>query len=320
MMSTRYPIRRLGLLAAAMLAAAMPTVHASELEDRVTRIESLMQSQGLIDMLTQLQQLQSEVQELRGQVETQGNQLQQMQEQQRSLYLDIDRRLQGGGAGQTAVPGASMATPPVVITSGAAAPAVPASPTGDGTASAVGTSVPTTVAPAPVAPTYSAPGLPPGAATPSTVIAPTAQTDAPAPAAAITQAAVASPEEQAAYEQALNVLREGRYADAAKAYQQFLATYPNGRYVDNAQYWLAETQYVTRQFPQALEEFGKVVNNYPSSTKVPDAQLKMGYIHYEQGNWVAAREQLQSVVQRFPDSTAARLANERLQRMSREGR
>jgi TolA-binding protein len=52
---------------------------------------------------------------------------------------------------------------------------------------------------------------------------------------------------------------------------------------------------------------------------VPDAQLKMGYIHYEQGNWVAAREQLQSLVQRFPDSTAARLANERLQRMSREG-
>ncbi len=304
MMPIRYPTQRLGLLAAATLTAAMSTVHASELEDRVTRIESLMQSQGLMDMLTQLQQLQSEVQELRGQVETQGNQLQQMQEQQRSLYLDIDRRLQGGVAGQAASPSAaSMATPPVVITPGAAA----AAPAGEVTA-------------APVVPPYSGQGLPPGAATPSTVIAPTAQTDAPAPPVVTTQAAVATPEEQAAYEQALNILREGRYADAAKAYQQFLATYPNGRYVDNAQYWLAETHYVTRQFPQALEEFGKVVNNTPSSTKVPDALLKMGYIHYELGNWVAARDQLQSLLQRFPDSTAARLANERLQRMSREGR
>lgn len=277
-MSIRNPVRLGMLLAAVVYSTAASAAREGSLEYRVERIETLMQSQGLIDMLTQLQQLQREVQQLRGEVEVQGNQLQQLQRQQRDIYLDIERRLQ--------LPG--LATQPGVTSEGG--PGMPPPPV---------------VSPQPLRGTDAA------------MSGESAPASAPV---AVQQAAVASPEEQAAYEQALNILREGRYADAAQAYRQFLSTHPNGRYADNAQYWLAETQYVTRQFPQALEEFGKVVNNYPNSTKLPDAQLKMGYIHYEQGNWVAAREQLQSLVQRFPDSTAARLANERLQRMSHEGR
>ncbi len=277
-MNARSPIR-IGMLLAVTVYSATATARES-LDDRVTRIETLMQSQGLIDMLTQLQQLQREVQLLRGDVEMQGHQLQEMQQQQRDLYLDIDRRLQQGGQ-----------------QAGAVTPTVPTVPVVD---APLNTTLPVT--PPPVTPgadatlADSAPVLPQ------------------------TQAGVATPDEQAAYEQALNILREGRYADAAQAYQQFLVSYPNGRYADNAQYWLAETQYVTRQFQSGLDEFGKVVSLYPNSLKVPDAQLKMGYIYYEMGDWKAARQQLEALVQAYPDSTAARLANERLQRMSREGR
>lgn len=308
-MSARNPVRTaVALAVAASLVAAAGVGRASELEDRVTRIETLMQSQGLIDMLTQLQQLQREVQQLRGEVEMQGEQLRRMQEQQRTLYLDMERRLQQGGAaavppGAAVVPGAAPVTP--------VAPGVPGAPanmTIDG--------APTATPPGAAAPASAVPVPTPAA---PSAVAPAATATPPAP-AATPQAGVATPEEQAAYEQALNILREGRYADAAQAYRQFLVTWPNGRYADNAQYWLAETQYVTRQFPQALEEFGKVVNGYPNSAKLPDALLKMGYIHYEQGDWKAARENLQAVAQRFPDSTAARLASERLQRMDREGR
>lgn len=319
-MSVRNPVRSAMALAVSVSIAAAGVARASELEDRVTRIETLMQSQGLIDMLTQLQQLQREVQQLRGEVDMQGEQLRQMQEQQRTLYLDIDRRLQqqGGGVAPTLSAPAPAAVP------NAAPGAVP------GPAASMTDAVPSTavVAPSAVAPA-TAPGAAtlPGAVAPGAIPAPITAAPATTPAtpvapapASVPQAAVATPDEQAAYEQALNILREGRYADAAEAYRQFLATYPNGRYVDNAQYWLAETQYVTRQFPQALDEFGKLVNGYPNSAKAPDALLKIGYIHYEQGDWKAARENLQTVTQRFPDSTAARLATERLQRMDREGR
>lgn len=273
-MGVRNPVRLGVLLAAAVYAATASAAREGSLEWRVERIEGLMQSQGLIDMLTQLQQLQREVQLLRGEVEMQGQQLQDLQRQQREIYLDIDRRL-----------------------GGAAAPVLPPAEGGEPLPSA----------------------LPPGAAAPGAADMPAPEVQVP-PSGPVQQASIASPEEQAAYEQALNVLREGRYTDAAQAYRQFLASYPNGRYADNAQYWLAETQYVTRQFPQALTEFGKVVDSYPNSAKVPDALLKMGYIHYEQGDWKAARERLQAVTQRYPDSTAARLANERLQRMDREKR
>ena len=55
MMPAHYPNRTKLTLVAALVAATLSTAQASELEDRVTRIESLMQSQGLMDMLTQLQ-------------------------------------------------------------------------------------------------------------------------------------------------------------------------------------------------------------------------------------------------------------------------
>ena len=49
------------------------------------------------------------------------------------------------------------------------------------------------------------------------------------------------------------------------------------------------------------------------------AKLKMGYIRYELKDWDKARELLNQVVQSYPGSTSARLAQERLERMSSEG-
>ena len=88
-------------------------------------------------------------------------------------------------------------------------------------------------------------------------------------------------EQRKAYDEALELLKEGRYNDASAAFQSFLKTYPGSSYADNAQYWLGEVYYVTRKFKPALAEFGKVLTNIRDSTKIADAKLKMGYIHYE---------------------------------------
>ena len=143
------------------------------------------------------------------------------------------------------------------------------------------------------------------------------------PSAAPPAAAVAAPlnpaDQRKAYDKALELLKEGRYNDAASAFESFLATYPGSSYADNAQYWLGEVYYVTRQFDKASQEFGKVIGAYPDSTKVADAKLKMGYIHYEKKAWAKARELLTQVVKGYPGSISARLAQERLDRMQREG-
>jgi tol-pal system protein YbgF len=88
---------------------------------------------------------------------------------------------------------------------------------------------------------------------------------------------------------------------------------------DNAQYWLAEAYYVTDRFDEALRQFTVVVNDYPRSRKVPDALLKMGFCSYELKRWNDARAALTRVQSEFADTTAARLAEQRLKRMSDEG-
>jgi len=132
-------------------------------------------------------------------------------------------------------------------------------------------------------------------------------------------AALNPAEQRKAYDQALELLKEGRYTEASTAFQAFLKTYPGSSYADNAQYWLGEVYYVTRKFKPALTEFEKVLTQYPGSTKTADARLKMGYIYYEQNNWAEARKILGQVVKDSPGSTSARLAQERIDRMQKEG-
>ncbi len=106
---------------------------------------------------------------------------------------------------------------------------------------------------------------------------------------------------------------------AAAAFQQFLLAFPRSELADNAQYWLAESNYASDKFDQALNEFETVINDYPQSRKVPDALLKMGYCNYSLKRWDAARTSLTRVQSEYPETTAARLAEQYLKRMESEG-
>jgi tol-pal system protein YbgF len=121
------------------------------------------------------------------------------------------------------------------------------------------------------------------------------------------------------YDAAFELLKEGRYEEAASAFEQFMAVYPESTLMDNAQYWLAETYYVTQDYAAALPAFQKVISNYSGSRKVPDALLKIGYSNYALSNWAAARKALTAVAIDYPETTAARLAGQRLDQMHSEG-
>jgi tol-pal system protein YbgF len=121
------------------------------------------------------------------------------------------------------------------------------------------------------------------------------------------------------YQAAFELLKEQQYGPAASAFEQFLVTFPDSELADNAQYWLAESHYVTQQFNLALGGFEVVIESFPESRKVPDALLKIGYCNYELERWEDARESLTRVQTEFAESTAARLAGQRIQRMDEEG-
>ncbi len=164
--------------------------------------------------------------------------------------------------------------------------------------------------PLPPLPTPSSPpasSSPPPRAAPST--APAAVAAAPKPGVSDKQA----------YQTAFDLLQARKYDEAGKAFTQFLSAYASSPLADNAQYWLAQSHYVQRQFNVALPEFQKVVDKYPQSSKLPDALLKVGYCQSELGHKDAARTALQQVMRQFPDTTAARLATQQLEKLSQEG-
>lgn len=121
------------------------------------------------------------------------------------------------------------------------------------------------------------------------------------------------------YSAAFDLLKQGQYSKSIAAFDNFLKTYPESKYADNAQYWLGEANYVSRQYKTALDAFQTLIAKYPESKKIPGARLKIGYTYYELKNWSASKDALTQVIKQYPDTTVASKAKDRLDRIKREG-
>jgi tol-pal system protein YbgF len=226
----------------------------TEIDNRLVRVERIIDNQGMANLVSQLEQLQKDNQALRNEVETLRHEAEQGGERQRQLYLDIDQRLQAIEQRASALARADAARP--VLEGGSLSPGELPVPGGN---------------------------------------------------------------DRANYQAAFELLKQGRYDQAALAFRQFMAAFPDSNLSDNAQYWLAESFYVTQKYKEALPEFETVIGKYPESRKIPDALLKIGYCNYELKRYEAARKALSSVVQNYAETTAARLAGQRLEVMAGEG-
>jgi tol-pal system protein YbgF len=291
-------------MAAALVAAAsVSSAYAQgrlSLSERITRLEEQAQGQGqaqtTVDLLNRLNELQVEVQTLRGLVEQQAFEIEALKKAQRDRYVDLDSRisrLEGGAAGSLP-PGA---VPP---------DAIPTMPPAEGQLSAEPLTTTTgSIDP----PTESA-------------SAPASATEFPAstePALAPLDTAATGGSEQQSYDEAFAALRDGRYAESARRFQSFLAEYPDGELADNASYWLGESYYVTQNYRIALDTFNDLLSRFPDSAKAPDALLKVGYCHYELKEWAQAEQVLNDVVRRYPEQTVGKLAQGRLRALRLEG-
>lgn len=259
------------ILALTMAAAAQAQTGGS-VEARLSRVERVLESRGMLDLLRRVDSLEREVQQLRGDIEHMSHDADSLQGRQKDMYLDLDRRLRALEQGGATASGAGTSLPPEQT-----APTAPSQPPVSGSS-------------------YWRPE--PGAGTSSG-----GRTD----------------QEQADYDRAFALLKDSRYDPAIQSFRRFLQDHPSSDYGANAQYWLGEAYYVTGAYREAITEFSRVLSGYPGSPKEPDALLKIGFSDYSLGKWSDARRAFQEVVNRFPKTTAARLAQNRLQRMSLEG-
>ncbi|UCB56203.1 MAG: tol-pal system protein YbgF [Thiotrichales bacterium] len=248
-----------GVLSGIAQAADEQLLSRMSVQQRLERLENIIGSDVLMEQSRQLDALQQEVSMLREMLEEKDYQLDLITQRQRSLYSDMDRRLNSleGGASR----------------SGVAAPVPP----------------------------------------------PSTSTSAPAGAAVPAFASTGDKDGTQQYTAAFDLLKEGQYSKSIAAFESFLSSYPESKYADNAQYWLGEANYVSRQYKTALDAFQTLIAKYPESSKISGARLKIGYTYYELKNWSAAKDALMQVVKLYPDTTVASKANDRLERMKREG-
>ncbi|MFC4819387.1 tol-pal system protein YbgF [Dokdonella ginsengisoli] len=292
-------------MAAVVLFAPRAEAQRLSLAERVDRLEQQAGGQSggnAVDLVNQIQALQSQVQSLQGQVEELKHALDQAKQRSKDQYVDLDSRigrLEGGGhapppAAASNAPAPRNDNPPDVELGGPASRSNPTTPPPRDARFAPSSGVGELSAEdrAAIAPGESAPAA------------------APADPAA----------ETAAYNDAFAALKDGRYAESARRFKTFIDQYPSGELTGNAYYWLGESYYVTQNYPIAQESFETLLQRYPNSQKAPDALLKIGYSQYEQKQWDSAEATLNKVVQSYPDTTVARLAQGRLRALKMEAR
>jgi tol-pal system protein YbgF len=253
-----------------------------QLQGRVNALENTLKSQGLVDLLKDIEQIKSDVAALRGQQEVLSYELEQAQKRQRDLYIDLDGRLRK-------------------LETAASAPA-PAAPAGEGTApptppSAGNAPLPGTAARVPPA-AGNPPSLPP---------APTWLPGTRVPPSAADLAA-----EQRAYDTALDQFKSGRYPDSIASFQSFARTYPRSPLAPSAIYWTGNAQYAQHDFRAAIATQRSLIATYPDSQKVPDALLNIASCQTELGDNAGAKRTLEDLVARYPTSEAAGKARQRL--------
>jgi tol-pal system protein YbgF len=121
------------------------------------------------------------------------------------------------------------------------------------------------------------------------------------------------------YRRSYEALRQGQHDGAAEGFREFLRRYAAHDLADNAQYWLGECYYDSKDFSSAVREFRRVVERFPHGNKVPDALLKVGYSYLALGSVDAGKQTLEQLVRSYPRHETAVLATTRLAELDRAG-
>ena len=272
---SRRSRRRAAWLLAVMVMVMVPAAPAQStrdrldaLESRVTQAEQLLRGSALAELSTRIDQLESQLRALRGELETQANEQAALRKQLTDLAGELDRRL------VAAVPAA------------AAVPAVPAEAAPPSAPVAAAASASTASA---IAPAATAPASAPVAAAPATT--------GPDPLGPVQR-----------YQLAFEALRAADYPKAITGFDDMIARYPDHALATNARYWLGRSFVLQQDHARAVDAFAAALAGPLEPARAPDAMLRKAQSELQLGRRDAASVTLQQLIERFPDSEPARQA------------
>ena len=261
------------------------------IQDRLLKLERQAGTSGagnVADLVIQIQQLQTQIAQMQGTIEEQNFQINELKERQKVLYVDIDSRL-------AALEKSDLAQRPnnnneLVV---------------DSAINDQGAQTQSVTLADPVVRESVDAQLSTNTLNQSNI---TAQSDATDPAI------------QQQYQAAFDQLKAGRFNESASLFEDFIQQHPNHPLTDNSYYWLGESYYVTRNYPLALSAFQSLEQKFPLSSKLADSLLKIGYTYHELEDYQQAQQALNKVISSFPNESVARLAQNRLNLLRREGK
>jgi tol-pal system protein YbgF len=123
---------------------------------------------------------------------------------------------------------------------------------------------------------------------------------------------LAEPAEKRDYEAGFSVFRKGDFANASVAYIDFISRYSQSGYRPSALFWLANAQYATKDYKDALANFRALAGQAPDHIRVPEALLAIANCQMELKDTKAARKTLEDLIASYPSTEAAAAAKERL--------
>ena len=120
------------------------------------------------------------------------------------------------------------------------------------------------------------------------------------------------PIEQATYDAAMELFRNGQYAEAASGFGDFLNAYPSSSLAAEAQFYRGSSLYATKNFKDSISTLQSLVQTAPDDARAPDALLVVAASQIELNSMNGARTTLQQIVKDYPQSNAAETAKSRL--------
>jgi len=118
------------------------------------------------------------------------------------------------------------------------------------------------------------------------------------------------------YRDGIDLLRRGDNGGAIQKLREFLRKSPKSDLADDAQYWIGEAYFASRDYNRAILEFNEVLLRYPKGDKVPAALLRQALAFAELGDKVDARLVLQKLVSEHGDAPEAEKGRQKLAELS----
>ncbi len=128
------------------------------------------------------------------------------------------------------------------------------------------------------------------------------------------------PDPQTLYNSAYQDYMQGQYALAIQGFQQYLQNYGDTDLASNAQFYIGDSYYAQKDYRNAIKEYDKCIEQFPGGNKVAASYLKKGYALLALGETSAGERELRALIRRYPSTHEADLARQRLRRLLSKSR